>query len=496
MQSLTVDRDLAAVNGITLSTIIMMNAAISLGFWSEFFKGTKTLGYVLGVNAAYLIPLIIPIVLYQMRSDNINLKHIILACLIFSYSAMLFFSETKLLFVAALPIIVCYFLYFDYKLMAIGCGLIFLINVGFVTKLCLEGQTTPIDTREYLIMLLSILLFTMAILRQTRLNNRLNAEKTQQIESDRNARESVFSEISKSIVELHDSNESISRSSNVVSDAVHDITSSTEEISAGMEEVTAAMDEIDKSGAAMVENVKERNIESLEGKNNALTIQQKAKDFEEHAGLARSKSVNIHEDISGRMNEAIKQAAIVDEISSMANTIGGIADQTNLLALNAAIEAARAGDAGRGFAVVAEEVRKLAEDAQGAVDSIHNLTNQVQSAIEKLTKESSNLLEYINTVVMEDYQLFITIAKDYRDDAEQFRAQMENNQKTSEEVLEEIESITSYVKNVASAMHESSRAVFEIAQNAEKAGGVVLENDQTVHKLNNQTTALRALITA
>ena len=53
-------------------------------------------------------------------------------------------------------------------------------------------------------------------------------------------------------------------------------------------------------------------------------------------------------------------------IGGIVDTITAIAEQTNLLALNAAIEAARAGDQGRGFAVVAEEVRRLAEQSQGA----------------------------------------------------------------------------------------------------------------------------------
>ncbi len=89
---------------------------------------------------------------------------------------------------------------------------------------------------------------------------------------------------------------------------------------------------------------------------------------------------------AGRVNEAVHGASeVVDALSQKSEAIGEIvgtiteiAAQTNLLALNAAIEAARAGEQGRGFAVVAEEVRKLAEGAQGSASSISEIITEVQ----------------------------------------------------------------------------------------------------------------------
>lgn len=83
-------------------------------------------------------------------------------------------------------------------------------------------------------------------------------------------------------------------------------------------------------------------------------------------------------------------------ISEIVSLISGLAGQTNLLALNAAIEAARAGEHGRGFAVVSEEVRKLAEQSEGAAKQIGELINESLASINAAVKAMADGGENVN----------------------------------------------------------------------------------------------------
>ena len=90
----------------------------------------------------------------------------------------------------------------------------------------------------------------------------------------------------------------------------------------------------------------------------------------------------------------------IEGLKEITTVIRDISEQTNLLALNAAIEAARAGEHGRGFAVVAEEVRKLSERTNKAINEVDSSISVLVQSVGDATQQIDNNKEVVETLVV------------------------------------------------------------------------------------------------
>ncbi|MEK1906240.1 MAG: PAS domain-containing methyl-accepting chemotaxis protein [Pseudomonas sp.] len=135
-----------------------------------------------------------------------------------------------------------------------------------------------------------------------------------------------------------------------------------------------------------------------EAANIAYSISQHTDDSADKGAAVVRQTVEVMQRIANQVQEASdgiealgKQSQL---ISTIMQTIRGIADQTNLLALNAAIEAARAGEQGRGFAVVADEVRQLAGRTSQATEEIVDVVQKnqtlAQAAVSSMASSRQN----------------------------------------------------------------------------------------------------------
>lgn len=262
--------------------------------------------------------------------------------------------------------------------------------------------------------------------------------------------------------------------------SVGDIVDAVNNISAVIEETTAAMDTqtenihhisedcsvISNASQVVAEQAQEMSIKSSEivDKINCLIPEMQA---------LKAESLNSCTASQKRLDEAIKEAQCINEITSISDAISGIASQTNLLSLNASIESARAGEAGRGFAVVAEEIRSLSDETSDEIGKISNLTTRLLQAVDMLTKETTATMDKMSSDIEIAYEKLDQLANEYKSSAEYYSSISNELGANSQELSASVQAVTSSIedinnsqRNVNHAMEGASKDIQSVAADA------------------------------
>jgi methyl-accepting chemotaxis protein len=244
---------------------------------------------------------------------------------------------------------------------------------------------------------------------------------------------------------------------------IDEVNVATEQLAAVMEENSALATEIAGYSLGMAETIQEFSEKADAGKETAEAIKTSANETMEKVSTAQTKAGGVFETTREQLGQAIKDSAVVEQISLLSKSITELIDQTNLLVLNAAIEAARAGEAGAGFSVVAAEIRKLAEQSKGNVAQIQTVTAQVKQAVNHLASSANQLLDFVSSEVNEDYQFMQAIAAKYMDDAALIDRLFGEFGDASQQMLESVGSLLGSLDQVVQSSSNAAEGVSSIA---------------------------------
>ncbi|MCI8718862.1 MAG: methyl-accepting chemotaxis protein [Lachnospiraceae bacterium] len=264
---------------------------------------------------------------------------------------------------------------------------------------------------------------------------------------------------------LSDSAANMSGSVKESNENANSVSASMEELSATMEEVAATVEQITTSSQSVLDSVRKMRQNADGGASLAQDIKERANQISKKTAENMEATTKMVEEKQKILKESIQNSKNVEQIAELVEQILNITSQTNLLALNASIEAARAGEAGRGFAVVAEQIGVLADDSRTAANNIQTISIAVMNAVNTLAQNADDMLKYVNTDILKDFDEFVDVAIQYSKDADDVDDLMNSFNQNAQALESTISDISESIDGINIAVDESAQGVTDAAEN-------------------------------
>ncbi|HXK59568.1 MAG TPA: methyl-accepting chemotaxis protein [Acidobacteriota bacterium] len=253
---------------------------------------------------------------------------------------------------------------------------------------------------------------------------------------------------------------------NAMNTAAENLNQALQQVAASAEQIAAASGQI-SSGSQSLSQGAGQQASSLEEISSSLQqmssmTRQNLANAQEAAAVSVEANASVQKGTESmqRLSDAIrriKQSST--DTAKIVKTIDEIAFQTNLLALNAAVEAARAGEAGKGFAVVAEEVRHLAMRSAEAAKSTSSLIDESVANADAGVRMNEEVLANLQEITSRVHRISTVMAE--------IKAGSEQQSQGVEQVNRAIEQINQVTQETAASAQESAGAALELNSQAE-----------------------------
>lgn len=243
-----------------------------------------------------------------------------------------------------------------------------------------------------------------------------------------------------------------------------------ESVSSEMEKVAEITGTLHDTSMEIETAVKSIADKALEGTEFSESILNKANEANTEITESVRRAEALLNGTSHKLEKAIADALVVDEINVLLESILKISGQTNLLALNAAIESSRAGGDGKGFSVIAKEIRALSETSKSNAEQISLVVHNVVDAVKELVVCSRELLTFISENVNKDYEKFTGVVEEYSSNSRFLDDLVTDFSGTSEELFASLQTVFDQVQEIAGAAQNNAQSVSQIFEEIQALG--------------------------